>query len=342
MGCDSPRACVCSVGCLPRDQRAIRELVDTVAGYSLRLNTQLAYASRQRTFRGICGSLRIDPDAPISEQHLCVVCIVYAHHHRITGLPGFVSAISHHALTQGHPPLPRHRTFDRVRTGLSNWYGDSNFSEPTKALTIEDLFAIRAHIDIALFEDARDWCASVFAFFGLLRIKEYTCAGLLTEHVIAQPWGIQLTVPFSKTMLTPATVAIIRRDDELCPLAAHRAYTALLAISSRQAGRPFFLAHAHSNVPLSDTTFIRRVRRWIQQILRQDSGDYSGHSFRRGGTSAMQLAGVPEATIAAHGRWKSLAYRSYFDVQHNVQLRLVATAHLRLMSRHRPNASSAE
>lgn len=252
-----------------------------------------------------------------------------------------MSAISHHALFRGHPPLPRHRTFDRVKAGLSNWYGDSNFSEPAKAITVEDLFAIRARIDTSLFEDARDWCACVFAFFGLLRIKEYMCAGLLTEHVIAQPWGIQLTVPFSKTMLIPATVAIIRRDDELCPHAAYRAYTALLPISSRQAGRPFFLAHAHSNVPLSDTTFIRRVRRWIQQILRQDSGNYSGHSFRRGGTSAMQLAGVPEANIAAHGRWKSLAYRSDFDVQHSVHLRLVATAQLRLMSRHRPNASSS-
>ena len=39
---------------------------------------------------------------------------------------------------------------------------------------------------------------------------------------------------------------------------------------------------------------------------------------------------VPESTIASHGRWKSLAYRSYFDVQFNLQLRLAATAQLSL------------
>ena len=44
----------------------------------------------------------------------------------------------------------------------------------------------------------------------------------------------------------------------------------------------------------------------------------------------MQMAGVPESTIASHGRWKSLAYRSYFDVQFNLQLRLAATAQLSL------------
>ena len=73
--------------------------------------------------------------------------------------------------------------------------------------------------------------------------------------------------------------------------------------------------------------------------LRQDPTDYSGHSFRRGGTTALLLAGVPEATIAAHGRWKSLAYRGYFDVQHSVRLRLAATAQLSLHSRRRTGST---
>ena len=46
----------------------------------------------------------------------------------------------------------------------------------------------------------------------------------------------------------------------------------------------------------------------------------------------MYLAGVPEATIAAHGRWRSLAYRGYFDSARNQRMRLLATAQLRLRS----------
>jgi hypothetical protein len=263
------------------------------------------------------------------------VCIIYAHSHRITSLAGFVSAVNYHALRMGHPPLPRGRTFDRVKAGLANWFGDTNFTEPAKAITELDLRNIHSSIDLTTFADARDWCACLFAFFGLLRIKEYTCAGLLSQHVALERWGIHLTIPFSKTMLIPTAVAIIRRDDDLCPVAAYRAYTVLLPRGSRSPEQPFFLHHPHSDTPLSDTTFIRHVRRWIRHVLQQDSDAFSGHSFRRGGTTAMQLAGVPEATIAAHGRWKSLAYRSYFDVQHNLQLRLAATAQLRLHSNHR-------
>ena len=314
----------------PCVQRALRQLVERFAGYSLRLNTRLAYASRQRAFHAICANMRIDSAVPLTELQLCGVCIAYAEHHRITGLAGFISAVANYALERGFPDLPRGRLFDRVKSGIVNWYGNTNFSEPARAFTVADLRAFRAHLDLGVFADARDWCAALFAFFGLLRIKEYTCSGLLRGHVSVQPWGISLAIPFSKTSLIPTAVAIVRRDDELCPVAAHRAYTRLLPARLRGLGVPYFLHTPTDTAPLADTTFIRHVRRWVRDCLPHAQADYSGHSFRRGGTTALQIAGVPESTIASHGRWKSLAYRSYFDVQFNLELRLSATAQLSL------------
>ena len=316
--------------CVLGVQQALRELVDLFAGYSLRLNTRLAYEARQRVFRSICASMRIDPSAPITELQLCGVCILYAQHHRVTGLAGFVSAIAHYAMRMGHPDLPRGRTFDRVKAGILNWYGHDNVARPSRGFTLQDLHAIRPHLDLSVFADARDWCAALFAFFGLLRIKEYTCSGLLREHVSVHPWGVNLDIPFSKTALIPTAVAIIRRDDGLCPVAAHCAYSRLLPARLRRAGLPYFLHDASATSPLTDVTFIRHVRRWVRDLLHATPAEYSGHSFRRGGTTALQMAGVPESTIANHGRWKSLAYRSYFDIQFNLQLRLAATAQLSL------------
>ena len=329
-----PRAVLCVSGV----QWAIRRLVDLVAGFSLRLNTQRAYSSRQRTYDTLCRSIGIDPEVPITERRLCAVCILFAQSHRITTLSGFVSAVNQFVLGLGHPPLPRGALYDRVRAGLANWYGDTNFHEPSKAITSEALFTIHPHLDLTSFTDARDWCASLFAFYGLLRIKEYTCSGLLRQQVTVAQWGINLTLPFSKTSLIPTSVAIIRRDDALCPVAAFYAYTACVPSQLRQPDLPFFLHSSSSATPLSDVTFTRSVRRWIRDHLREPPDDYSGHSFRRGGATAMQLAGVPESTIAAHGRWKSLAYRTYFDVQHSLELRLSATAPLRLhgSARNRP------
>jgi hypothetical protein len=87
---------------------------------------------------------------------------------------------------------------------------------------------------------------------------------------------------------------------------------------------------------MSDTQFLRRVRSLVCSTLHGDPDKYAGHSFRRGGTTALLQAGVPEATIATHGRWKSLAYRGYLDVQHNLRLRLAATAQLSLHSLRAP------
>ena len=132
-------------------------------------------------------------------------------------------------------------------------------------------------------------------------------------------------------------MAIIRRDDDLCPIAAHRAYTRHLPARLRRIEVPYFLHNNSTASPLTDITFIRHVRRWVRDCLHRSPADYSGHSFRRGGTTALQIAGVPKSTIAGHGRWKSLAYRFYFDVHFNLQLRLAATAQLSLYDNRRPD-----
>ena len=245
-------------------------------------------------------------------------------------MAGFVSAVQHYALECGHPALPRGHTYRSVRAGLDNWYGDTNFSQPKQGITIDDLCEFRSHLVASDFADARDWCACLFAFYGLLRVREYTCGGLRVMDVASHHWGVSLTIPFSKTSLVPTTIDIIRRDDQLCPLVALRSYLALVPAGVHAPHLPFFLASPLSSSPLLDTQFIRRVRTLVRTALHRDPRSYSGHSFRRGGTTALLLAGVPEATIASHGRWKSLAYRGYLDVQHNRRLRLAATAQLSL------------
>ena len=83
---------------------------------------------------------------------------------------------------------------------------------------------------------------------------------------------------------------------------------------------------------MSDTDFISHVRRLLATISSCDPTTFAGHSFRRGGVSALLLAGVPEATIASHGRWKSRAWTGYVDSQHSLRIRLAPTAQLSLHS----------
>ena len=58
-------------------------------------------------------------------------------------------------------------------------------------------------------------------------------------------------------------------------------------------------------------------------------GEVSGLSFRRG-TTTPQTVGVPESTIASHGRWETLAYASYLHVHFSLHTRLAASVQLQL------------
>lgn len=245
-----------------------------------------------------------------------------------------MSAIANWADSRALGPLPRNKLYDAVRAGLDNYYGEHNSPQRKTAITIDELCSLRSHLQLNEFKDARDWCAYLFAFFGLLRIEEYSGGSLSVCSVKQESWGVSLTIPFSKTSLVPTSVELVRRDDQLCPLAAYLSYISLIPTSLRLPHLPFFLTKPNSPSPMIDSEFIKRFRTLIRTSLpaSPDPDSYAGHSFRRGGTTAMFLAGVPEATIASHGRWRSLAYRSYFDSERNLHLRLMATAQLRVRS----------
>jgi len=307
--------------------------VQFFADLSLRRNTKRTYSAHQRLFVQLCTGLRIDPRQPLSEQQLCLVIAAYTRDHKVTTVGGFVSALVNLAQSLGHPELPRSALYDRFRTGLDNYHADTNVSNPKHSITLSDLCAFYPHMQVSTFAGARDWCACLFAFFGLLRVNEYANGAPQTQHVQLQEWGVRLTIPFSKTSLVPTQVELVRRDDQLCPAQAWERYHALMPLSGLSLpGDAVFITVSNNTIaPLTDREFITRIRAVIVLAFNgtRDAADFAGHSFRRGGASAMQLAGVPDSVIQTHGRWQSDAYRVYFDVQHSSDMRRLATSILR-------------
>jgi hypothetical protein len=300
--------------------------------YALRQNTKKAYATQQRTFITLCGRFGIDPERPLTEPDLCLVVATFASEgHKITTVPGFVAAIAHHALSRHLGPLPRGYQYDQMMAGLRNYFGNQNVATPKAALTMSDLLAFLPFFDRSTFEGARDWCACILAFFGLLRVNEYMGSGLRMKDVSQHSWGISLHITYSKTSLIPARVDIASRADELCPSRALAGYLWFFANYTALPSRPtdpLFITHLpHARfAPMTDTEFIARIRDVIRTARPDyDVSHYAGHSFRRGGTSALKLAGVSDSIIQQHGRWKSDAYRAYIDSSNNIAVRLLAT-----------------
>jgi hypothetical protein len=289
------------------------------------------YGTHFRALHHICDTYGISVDGPLSEFDLCLIMAVYCTRHKITTLKVFVSALNRYSLTRWSRDLPRGRLYQDTRTGLENYYGDQNIASPKRAITMDDLRAFHALLDLRYFEHARDWCACLLAFFGLLRIGEYMDSGLRFSHVQSTQHGLDITIPFSKTSRVPAVISVSARSDELCPARAFSTYTAFFPALRLPAHpySPLFITRLCDRTviqPLSESEFISRVRSLILAAFPgRDATRYAGHSFRRGGATALQLAGVPSAVIQRQGRWSSDTFRRYIDSDSNPAVRLIAT-----------------
>lgn len=298
------------------------------------------YDTHGRALVSICTENNIDLSSPLTEVDLFFIVAVYASKHKFSTVDGFICGVGHFMKQRWSTPsvpydLPRGHYFNDHYAGLKRYYGNTASSTPKTALTLSDLCEFVIRLDLRYFEHSRDWCACLFAFFGLLRINEYMGGGLRHQHVTVTSAGIDLTVLYSKTTQTPAVVSISRRDDHLCPV---RAYQYLLECTrlvglSYDANTPVFLTRTY--VPPSnkcrvtmmlDSEFISRIRALIRAAYpHRDPARYAGHSFRRGGASALLLAGVDPASIQRHGRWTSDAWRRYIDAADSQAVRPLAT-----------------
>jgi hypothetical protein len=306
----------------------------------LRLGTRKAYGNHQRKFARLCASIGVDHLEPLSEATLCKAAVDFCMTCKVTSLPQYFAAIQKLHDNNGHGPLPRGAAYKQTCKGLLNFFGQVDKVEPKHALTLENLTAILGKLSMLKFEDVCFWATLITAFFGLLRISEYSSGALQQRHVRVADEGVILSIPFSKTDLMPVEVRLSARDDHLCPRRAVTFYQLFVGKASAESKAPFFLANQKSLAPLTKAKFIAKLKQHVAEIG-LDPAHYSGHSLRRGGCTAMFLAGVNETFIAAHGRWRSLAYRKYLDFVDETQWRptaLLAKAGLNLL----PAAAAAQ
>jgi len=199
-----------------------------------------------------------------------------------------------------------------VQRGLRNVFGQFDKERPAHALSLADLYHILPTLDLSKYDDARNWCALLFGFYGLLRIGEYTGDNMFlrVRSVAVADDGITLTIPWSKTDISPVNVRIAARGDLLCPVAAARHFASFFK-ATRSPDAAFFANRLDTDRAISNQDFIS----WLKDrstAIGISATNISGHSLHRGGTTDLFLANVPESVIALHGRWRSECYRRYF------------------------------
>lgn len=158
------------------------------------------------------------------------------------------------------------------------------------------------------------WAAMVTAFFGFLRVSEYTSKTtkgntdeqtLCFGDIIEGSNSVAINIKASKTDIFREGVSIrlMANYSSICPV---RALQEFRAIHPSRTG-PLFL--------FKDGRFL--TRRAISACLKKISGidaNLSSHSFRIGAATTLANLGHPRWLIQSLGRWSSDCFRSYIRI----------------------------
>lgn len=291
-------------------RQALLKVVGVFEDMALRPKTRASYDSLTRAFHKWCDDFAVSPYKALAEEDLCAAAIWFCRTHKFTSLKNYVAAIRDDQLRGGLGELQRGHKWERVKSGLSNFYSLTQEVEKKLALSVDQLRAISAIVDPADPFESLCWFATLVAWHALLRVGEY-CDGRLRWCDIAPcERGIAVNIRFDKVKLKPREVCIVAWPSEpaLCVVAAYNQFMKSRGGAKGAPGSPLLVC---GKSVLSKKAYITRLKHWASAACGIQEAVIAGHSLRRGGTTALTQAGVPEMLIQHHGRWESFTNREY-------------------------------
>jgi len=163
------------------------------------------------------------------------------------------------------------------------------------------------------------WAAWCLAFFGFLRISEFTVSTQqdydysthfslkdISVDNRSNPYLIKLRIKQSKTdpFRQGADIYLGATDTPICPVSALMPY---LTERGTQPG-PLFITN--DRMYLTSALFSKKVDA-ILDILQANTQQYNTHSFRIGAATTTAVALIPDAHIKILGRRRRKAYQQY-------------------------------
>lgn len=184
-----------------------------------------------------------------------------------------------------------------------------------EALDVPTLKRLIASLDGTDVRSLRDKALILLGFFGALRRSEIVALeidGRSTFTITDR--GVVLKLSATKASLKTEDVAVPRRSDDLCPVAALERY---LEVSGMTSGALFRSISKSGRIleRALDATSIRHILSQRLLAVGIEPSRFSPHSLRAGFITAAENANVPEHLIQRTSRHKSVeVLRSYIRV----------------------------
>ena len=273
-------------------------------------STARSYASSQRRYLRFCSLIDSKPLPATEVDLLSFIADSVSRGLAASTISAHIAGVRNlHIINGFENPLER---FQRLRLVLRAVKRRGKPPRKRSPITAELLARIGALVDSARPDDVRFWAAATSAFFGFLRVSEFTvdrnfdaASDLSFDALRFSHDAAHLTLKASKTdpFRLGVSVHLGATGRAVCPVSALKQFLFLRGT----APGPLF-ADAFGSPP-SRSWFVGTLSRFLARL--GVVGDFTAHSFRIGAATTAAERGVPDHLIKVLGRWSSDAYRVY-------------------------------
>ena len=285
---------------------------------SLAVTTRKSYNSGIRAYTIFCVQTGIN-HLPLRHEYLENFAISLRRRVGYKTIKLYLSALQVSSILQGY--TERIRDMSRlhyVLRAIRREQGNTHVRPRRLPITFRHIRELKNYIARAYcpFDCVMLTAAITTAFFGLLRVSEYTSHSVraydpeitLLRHDIRFSMDysvVHIWVKASKTdpFRSGVTIRLGATKNEFCPVRALDAYISLRG----PAAGPLFR--------FSDGTYL--IRRHLDYLIRHgitENANLHSHSFRIGAASLLCSIGLPDSVIQILGRWTSDAFRRYIHL----------------------------
>lgn len=284
--------------------------------------TTSSYSSAYNRYTDFCSRHQLSP-LPLCEDTLILYITDLSTTNAHSTTKVHLAAISYFATRHGYPTdFKPFRKLYLLSRGIKRSQGSRFRKKKRDAVTPSMLHDIHHQLfsSSTIYEDKlMIWAALLTAFFGFLRVSEYTSLRkmsfdpsttlLLSDITHIDNDHASILIKASKTdpFRKGVTITLAANNTILCPIAA-------------------LLHYLHHHPTLSGPLFTYTNRRYLTRrdlntILRKYSTNQltlSSHSLRIGAASTAAAMGCPRYMIQGMGRWSSDCFRDYIRIPRRI------------------------
>ncbi len=298
----------------------LNESLKFFAENTLAANTKKLYEVGEKKYQEFCSKFRISKPFPATEHLLCYFAVYLADTVKYDTIRCYFAGLKNQHLLMGYRlQISEFEQLQYVLRGIKRSQSYSTRTRlPITPKHLEMFYDLLQPESSTNFDNVMLWAAICLAYFGFLRVSEFTSDQQSHPGTHLSPGDIKFVPSFEepqygivylkKSKTDPygngTSVTVTRSNSKICAVKALQLY---LARRKFNEGPMFFFM---SGEFLTPQKFTKEIRSLLSKSG-QEPNDYASHSFRIGAATAAANANLPEWLIKMMGRWTSDCYQRY-------------------------------